>query len=145
MEAVSQAGQQSAQTVSEAGQQGAEAANQSAQQAARDAEQSVQAGQQEAQAVSETAQQGAESANGSAQQGAQGGEQVAREGATQASESVATGVPIRGYDNSNVATILEQLDKLSPEELQATRAYEQDNKTQDGLIGQIDRRINAMS
>ncbi|MDP8972315.1 MAG: hypothetical protein M3N45_03880 [Actinomycetota bacterium] len=105
----------------------------------------MQAGQQEAQAVSETAQQGAESANGSAQQQrAQGGEQGAREGAAPASESVATtGVPIQDYDTLNVGAIVEQLDNLSTEELQATRAYEQENKNRDGVLHQIDRRINA--
>jgi hypothetical protein len=58
---------------------------------------------------------------------------------------VATGVPIKDYDNSNVGTIVEQLDNLSAEELQATRAYEQQNKNREGLLQQIDRRINAAS
>jgi hypothetical protein len=54
-------------------------------------------------------------------------------------------VPIKDYDNSNVDEIVEQLDNLSDEELQATRAYEQENKNRDGLLQQIDRRINAAS
>ena len=58
---------------------------------------------------------------------------------------VAIGVPIKDYDNSNVNEIVEQLDNLSGEELLATRAYEQENKNRDGLLQQIDRRINAAS
>ena len=58
---------------------------------------------------------------------------------------VAIGVPIKDYDNSNVDSIVEQLDKLSAEELQATRAYEQENKNRDGVLQQIDRRLNAAS
>jgi hypothetical protein len=54
-------------------------------------------------------------------------------------------VPIQDYDNSNVGAIVEQLDNLSTEELLATRAYEQENKNRDGLLHQIDRRINAAS
>ena len=131
MQQAAQATQQGMQAASQAGQQAIEAANQ--------------AGQQGAQAVSETAQQGAESANGSAQQeGAQGGDQGAREGGAPA-ESVATGVPIQDYDNSNVAEIVEQLDNLSGEELLATRAYEQENNNRHGLLHQIDRRITAAS
>jgi hypothetical protein len=104
-----------------------------------------QAGQQGEQASSQAAQQGAESANQAAQQGAQGAEQVAREGSAPASESVAPGVPIQDYDNLRTRSIVEQLDKLSPEELQTTRAYEQDNKNRDTLLQLIDRRINAAS
>ena len=58
---------------------------------------------------------------------------------------VATGVPIRNYDDLNVSEIVEQLDNLSAEELQAARAYEQQNKDRDTLLEQIDRRINAAS
>ena len=58
---------------------------------------------------------------------------------------VATGVPIRDYDELNVAEIVEQLDNLSAEELQAARAYEQQNKDRDTLLEQIERRINAAS
>jgi hypothetical protein len=54
-------------------------------------------------------------------------------------------VPIKDYDNSNVDEIVEQLDNLSAEELQATRAYEQENENRAGLLQQIDRRINAAS
>jgi uncharacterized protein (DUF433 family) len=103
-----------------------------------------QAGQQAVQAASQAAQQGAESANQSAQQGARGGEQVAQAGA-QAAENVATGVPIRDYDDLNVGEIVEQLDNLSVEELQAARAYEQQNKNRDTLLEQIDRRIMEAS
>jgi hypothetical protein len=45
----------------------------------------------------------------------------------------------------NAGEIVEQLDNLSAEELQATRAYEQENKNRAGLLHQIDRRINAGS
>jgi hypothetical protein len=58
---------------------------------------------------------------------------------------VATGVPIRDYDNLNVGEIVEQLDNLSAEELQAARAYEQQNKDRDTLLEQIERRIKAAS
>jgi hypothetical protein len=101
-------------------------------------------GQQGAQAANQAAQQGAESANQSAQQGARGGEQVAQAGA-QTAESVASGVSILDYDDLNVGEIAEQLDNLSVEELQAARAYEQQNKNRDTLLEQIDRRINAAS
>jgi hypothetical protein len=143
-----QVGQQNLQQGAQATQQSVQAGVQAASQATQQAMEAVsQAGQQTAQeAVSETAQQGAESANGSAQQqqGAQGEEQGAREGAP-AAESVATGVPIQDYDNLNVPEIVEQLDNLSAEELQATRAYEQENKNRNGLLHQIDRRIDAAS
>ncbi|MDX6381658.1 MAG: hypothetical protein QOI57_2682, partial [Rubrobacteraceae bacterium] len=58
---------------------------------------------------------------------------------------VATGVPIQYYDSSNVGEIVEQLDNLSADELQATHAYEQQNKNRDTLLEQIDRKINAAS
>ncbi|HLM77250.1 MAG TPA: hypothetical protein VK361_02495 [Rubrobacteraceae bacterium] len=57
----------------------------------------------------------------------------------------ATGVPIWDYDDLNVGEIVEQLDNLSADELLAARAYEQQNKDRDSLIGQIDRRIKAAS
>ena len=57
----------------------------------------------------------------------------------------ASGVPIRDYNSLNVGEIVDRLDNLSAEELQATRAYEQENKNRDGLLHQIDRRINAAS
>src|SRR5215204_1090502 len=57
----------------------------------------------------------------------------------------ATGVPIWDYDDLNVGEIVEQLDNLSADELLAARAYEQENKDRDSLIGQIDRRIKAAS
>ncbi len=41
--------------------------------------------------------------------------------------------------------IVEQLDNLSVKEIQAARAYEQQNKNRDTLLEQIDRRINAAS
>jgi hypothetical protein len=130
MQAVSQAGQQAVQAASQAGQQSMQAINE--------------AGQQAAQAGAQSAQQGAEAANQSAQESARGGEQVAQAGAF-AAQRVATGVPIQDYDNLNVGEIVEQLDNLSGEELQATRAYEKENKNRDSLLQQIDRRINAAS
>ena len=45
----------------------------------------------------------------------------------------------------NVGEIVDQLDTLSAEELQATRAYEQQNKNRDGVLEHIDRRLNAAS
>ena len=72
------------------------------------------------------------------------GEQVAQSGAY-AAQRVATGVHIRDYDEMNVSEVVEQLDNLSVEELQATRAYERNNKNRDSLLEQIDRRITAAS
>jgi len=57
----------------------------------------------------------------------------------------AIGVPIKDYNSLNVGEIVERLDNLSAEELQAARAYEQENKNRDTLLGQIDRRLNAAS
>jgi ribosomal 50S subunit-associated protein YjgA (DUF615 family) len=57
----------------------------------------------------------------------------------------AIGVPIRDYNNLNVGEIVDKLDSLSVEELQAARAYEQQNKDRESLIAQIDRKINAAS
>ena len=126
-------------------QQGAQAAVQAASQTAQQAtDVANQAGQQGAQAASQAAQQGGQVANQVAQQAARGGEQVAREGAV-AAQSVATGVSIEDYDELNVGEIVEQLDNLSAEELQAARAYEQQNKDRDTLLEQIERRINAAS
>ena len=140
-----QVGQQNLQQGAQATQQGLQAASQAANQSAQQAMEALsQAGQQAVQAASQAGQQGAEAANQSAQQSARGGEQVAQSGA-QAAESVVTGVPIRDYDNLSVDPIIFQLDNLSVEELQATRAYEQENKNRDGLLHQIDRRINAAS
>ena len=133
--------QQGAQATQQGMQAGVQAASQAGQQAM---EAASQAGQQAAQAATQAAQQGAESANQSAQQSARGGEQVAQSGAY-AAQRVATGVHIRDYDDLNVDEIVEQLDNLSTEELQQVRAYEQQNKNRDGLLGQIDRRINAAS
>jgi hypothetical protein len=130
MQAASQAGQQAVQAASQAGQQGMQAASE--------------AGQQAAQAGVQSAQQGAEAANQSAQQSARGGEQVARAGAREAMRAT-TGVPIEGYDEMNVSEVVERLDNLSAEELQATLAYEQQNKNRDTLLEQIDRRIKATS
>jgi hypothetical protein len=140
-----QVAQQNLQQGAQATQQGMQAGVQVASQAGQQAmEAANQAGQQGAQAVSEAGQQGAEAASQSAQQSARGGEQVAQSGAL-AAQRVATGVPIQDYDNLNVSEIVEQLDNLSADELQATRAYEQQNKNRDGVLGQIDRRINAAS
>ncbi len=133
--------QQAAQATQQGMQAGVQAASQAGQQAMQATSQAAQQG---AQAASQAAQQGLEAANQSAQQGARGGEQVAQAGAY-AAQRVATGVHIQDYDNLNVGEIVEQLDNLSAEELQQVRAYEQQNKNRDSLMGQIDRRINAAS
>ncbi len=52
---------------------------------------------------------------------------------------------VRDYDDLNVGEIVEQLDNLSAEELEQVRAYEQQNKNRDGVLQQIDRRLNAAS
>ena len=140
-----QVAQQNLQQGAQATQQGMQAGVQAASQAGQQAmEATSQAGQQSAQAATQAAQQGAESANQSAQQSARGGEQVAQSGAY-AAQRVATGVHIRDYDNLNVGEIVEQLDSLSAEELERVRAYEQQNKNRDGVLQQIDRRMNAAS
>src|SRR5215217_7889953 len=100
--------------------------------------------QQGVQATQQSVQAGAEAASQTAQQAARGAEQVAQEGAV-AAERVAPGVSIEDYDNLNVAEIVEQLENLSAEELQAARAYEQQNKDRDTLLEQIERRIKAVS
>ena len=136
-----QVGQQNIQQAAQATQQGMQAGVQAASQAGQQAmEAASQTGQQGAQAASQSAQQGVEAANQSAQQGARGGEQVARAGAF-AAQKVATGVPIQDYDNLNVGEIVEQLDNLSADELQKVRAYEQENKSRDTLLHQIDRKM----
>jgi len=140
-----QVGQQNVQQAAQATQQGMQAGVQAASQAGQQAmEAASQDGQQGAQVANQAAQQGAESANQSTQQAARGGEQVAQSGA-QAAESVASGVPIRDYDDLNVGEIVEQLDNLSVEELQAARAYEQQNKNRDTLLEQIDRKMMEAS
>jgi hypothetical protein len=127
-------------------------AQQNMQQGVQATQQSVQAG---VQAASQTAQQATDVANQAGQQGAQavnqaaqqavrGAEQGAQEGAV-AAQRVDTGVSIEDYDNLNVAEIVEQLDNLSAEELQAARAYEQQNKDRETLLEQIERRIKAVS
>jgi hypothetical protein len=133
--------QQGAQATQQSVQAGVQAASQTAQQATDVANQ---AGQQGAQAASQAAQQGGQATNQVAQQAARGEEQVAREGAV-ATQRAATGVSIEDYDNLNVAEIVEQLENLSAEELQAARAYEQQNKDRDTLLEQIERRIKAVS
>jgi hypothetical protein len=136
-----QVGQQNIQQAAQATQQGMQAGVQAASQAGQQAMQAAsQTGQQGAQEFGQAAQQGAEAANQSAQQGARGGEQIAQAGAL-AAQRVATGVPIRDYDNLNVGEIVEQLDNLSADELQHVRAYEQENKNRDTLLEQIDRRM----
>jgi hypothetical protein len=85
-----------------------------------------------------------EAAIQSAQQSARGGEQVARAGAP-AAQWEATGMPIQDYYNLNVGKIVEQLDNPFADELHHVRAYEQQNKNRDTLLGQIDRRIKAAS
>jgi hypothetical protein len=45
----------------------------------------------------------------------------------------------------NVSEVIERLDNLSAEELQAARTYEKQNKNRSTLLKQIDRRINAAS
>ena len=140
-----QVAQQNLQQGAQATQQGMPAGIQAASQAEQQAmEATRQAGQQGMQAAAEAGQQGAEAANQSTQQAARGGEQVAQAGA-QAAERVADGVPIQDYDTLNVGEIVEQLDNLSVEELQAARAYEQQNKNRDTLLEQIDRRIMEAS
>jgi hypothetical protein len=57
----------------------------------------------------------------------------------------AIGVPIKDYNSLNVGDLVGRLDNLSAEELQAARAYEQENKNRDGVLQQIDRRLNAAS
>jgi vacuolar-type H+-ATPase subunit H len=135
-----QVGQQNIQQAAQATQQGMQAGVQAVSRAGQQAmEATSQATRQGAQATSQAAQQGAQAANQAAQQGARGGEQIARSGAY-AAQRVATGVPIRDYDDLNVGEIVEQLDNLSADELHHVRAYEQENKSRDGVLQQIDRK-----
>ncbi len=68
----------------------------------------------------------------------------AQEGAQIAQRATAE-VPIEGYDELNVEEAAEQLDNLSAEELQRVRDYERRNKNRETLLGQIDRKMNAVS
>lgn len=111
------------------------------QQAEQATQQSVQA---VVQAASQAGKQAMEAASQADQQAARGEEQVAWAAAL-ADQRGATGVPIRNYDTSNVAEIVEQLDNLSADELQRLRVYERQHKDRDSLLGQIDRKINTLS
>jgi hypothetical protein len=161
VQAASQTAQQATDVANEAGQQGAQAASQAAQQAVRGAEQVAQEGavatQRESTGVaiedydnlnvSEIVEQ-LDNLPVDELQRVRLYEQQNKDRDTLLEKidrkmMVATGVPIRDYDNLNVGEIVEQLDNLSAEELQAARAYEQQNKDRDTLLEQIDRRINA--
>jgi len=163
VQAASQTAQQATDVANEAGQQGAEAASQAAQQAARGAEQVAQEGAVAAERVApgvsiedydnlnvaEIVEQ-LENLSVDELQRVRAYEQQNKDRDTlleqiDRSMMVATGVPIRDYDNLNVGEIVEQLENLSAEELQAARAYEQQNKDQDTLLEQIERRIKAVS
>ena len=141
VQAASQAAQQATDVANESGQQGAQAASQAAQQATRGAEQVAQEGAVAAQRVATKVDE---------LQRVRAYEQQNKDRDTLLEQidrrmTVATGVPIRNYDNLNVGEIVEQLDNLSAEELQAARAYEQQNKDRETLLEQIDRRIKAAS
>jgi hypothetical protein len=163
VQAASQTAQQATDVANEAGQQGAEAASQAAQQAARGAEQVAQEGAVAAERVApgvsiedydnlnvaEIVEQ-LENLSVDELQRVRAYEQQNKDRDTlleqiDRSMMVATGVPIRDYDNLNVGEIVEQLENLSAEELQAARAYEQQNKDRDTLLEQIERRIKAGS
>jgi uncharacterized protein (DUF433 family) len=158
-----QAGQQGAQAASQATQQGGQAANQVAQQAVRGEEQVAREGAVAAQRVApgvsiedydnlnvaEIVEQ-LDNLSVEELQRVRAYEQQNKDRETLLEQidrrmMVATGVPIRDYDDLNVAEIVEQLDNLSAEELQAARAYEQQNKDRETLLEQIDRRIKAVS
>jgi hypothetical protein len=163
MEAVSQVGVQGVQAIGDASQQGAESANQAAPQAARGGEQVAQEGAPAAERVATGVPiQDYDNLNVAEiveQLDNLSTEELKRVRAYEQKNKnrntllhqidrrmmVAIGVPIQDYDNLNVGAIVEQLDNLSAEELQATRAYEQQNKNRDGVLQQIDRRINAAS
>ena len=163
MEATSQATQQGAQAGSQVAQQGAESANQSTQEAARGGEQVAQQGAFAAQKVAsgvpiqdyDNLNVGAiveqlDNLSADELQRVRGYEKQNknRDGLLQQIDRrmmVAIGVPIKDYDSLNVGDLVGQLDNLSSEELQAARAYEQENKNRDGILQQIDRRINAAS
>jgi len=163
VQAASQTAQQATDVANEAGQQGAEAASQAAQQAARGAEQVAQEGAVAAERVApgvsiedydnlnvaEIVEQ-LENLSVDELQRVRAYEQQNKDRDTlleqiDRSMMVATGVPIRDYDKLNVGEIVEQLENLSAEELQAARAYEQQNKDRDTLLEQIERRIKAGS
>jgi hypothetical protein len=163
VQATSQTGQQATDVANQAGQQSAQAANQVAQQAARGEEQVAQEGAVPAQRVAtgvsiedydnlnvtEIVEQ-LDSLSVDELQRVRAYEQQTKDRGTLLEQidrkmMVATGVPIRDYDNLNVGEIVEQLDNLSAEELQAVRAYEQQNKDRETLLEQIERRIKAAS
>jgi hypothetical protein len=161
MEAVSQVSMQGVQAIGDASQQGAESANQAAPQAARGGEQVAQEGAPAAERVATGVPiQDYDNLNVAEiveQLDNLSTEELKRVRAYEQKNKnrntllhqidrrmmVAIGVPIQDYDNLNVGAIVEQLDNLSAEELQATRAYEHENKNRDSLTGQIDRRITA--
>ncbi len=124
MQAATQATQQGVQAAGQAAQQGVQAASDAASQSAQAA---GQAGQQSAQAANQAAQQNAESV---------------QEGVSNVQRAIAE-VPIEGYDELNVAEVIERLDALHADELQRVRDYEKRSKNRDTLLEQIDRRINA--
>jgi len=163
VQVASQTAQQATDVANEAGQQGAQAVNQAAQQAVRGAEQGAQEGAVAAQRVAprvsiedydnlnvaEIVEQ-LDNLSVDELQRVRLYEQQNKDRDTLLEQidrkmMVATGVPIRDYDNLNVAEIVEQLDNLSAEELQAARAYEQQNKDRETLLEQIERRIKAAS
>jgi hypothetical protein len=163
VQAASQAGQQAIEAANQAGQQEAQAVSETAQQGARGGEQVARKGAPAAESVATGVPiQDYDNSNVSAiveQLDNLSTEELKRVRAYEQKNKnrstllhqidrkmmVAIGVPIQDYDNSNVGAIVEQLDNLSTEELLATRAYEQEKKNRDGLLHQIDRRINAAS
>jgi len=163
VQATSQTAQQATDVANQAGQQSAQAANQVAQQAARGEEQVAQEGAVPAQRVAtgvsiedydnlnvgEIVEQ-LDNLSVDELQRVRAYEQQNKDRGTLLEQidrkmMVTTGVPIRDYDNLNVGEIVEQLDNLSAEELQAVRAYEQQNKDRETLLEQIERRIKAAS
>ncbi len=163
IEAADQVGQQGARSASQSAQQSAEATTQPAQQVARDAEQIAQEGAPAAQRVAtgvpiedyddlnvgKVVEQ-LDNLSSEELQRVRAYEQQNKNRESLLKQldrrmMEATGVPIRDYDDLNVREIVEQLDNLSADELQAARAYEQENKDRDSLLGQIDRRIKAAS
>ena len=163
MEAANQVGQQGAQATSQSAHQSAEATNQSAQQGAGGAEQMAQEGALAAQSVAPGVPiedyddlnvgkivEQLDNLSVDELQRVRAYEQQNKNRDTLLKQldrrmMAATGVPIWDYDDLNVGEIVEQLDNLSVDELLAARAYEQENKDRDTLIGQIDRRIKAAS
>ena len=55
------------------------------------------------------------------------------------------GFPIAGYDELNVAEISERLEGLTAAQIREVREYEKRNKDRDTLIGQLDRKLKAVS